>query len=230
MTGNAYTQLTVNMGAVGDLPSGFEIYEFVSSGTFTIDDNSVYTIGPTTTNMQELVDELNAVEQAHPSGVDDYNWNIVIGQTGGTHTGTGGTGATGMVFDHYVKIIATNKAFTTHEPVLVSYGTGLIGTTYGRNLSTNPTWDTLRPIKYSTILNNLCKINFTYDNSSFHGGKKPVWKIHKENDENWIDIYYRNSYLSYLFTEVGSYSISLQLEDTNGNINDITKREFIKII
>lgn len=227
MTGNSYTQLTINMGAVGDLPSGFEIYEFVPGGTFTIDDNLSYTIGATTTNMQELVDELNAVEQSHPSGVDDYNWNVVIGQTGGTHTGTG---ATGMVFDHYVKIIATNKAFVTHKPVLISYGSGLIGTTYGRNLSTNPTWDSLRPIKYSTILNNLSKINFTYDNSSFHGGKKPIWKIHKENDENWEDIYYRNSYLSYLFTEVGSYSISLQLEDTNGNINNITKREFIKII
>ena len=221
MDGDSYAQEHVNFGSVGDLPSGFEIYTVTTGATFQIDDNPVYTIGAT--NLYDLAVELNG---ATGPGISDFNYNIVSGYTGGTHTGTG---ATGMVFDHYVKVIATNKGFKTNTPVSITYGQNIIGTTYGRNLSTNPSWDTLRPIKYSTDLDNLTKVNFTYDNSAFHGGKNPIWKIHKENDSSWEDIYYTNRYLAYLFTERGSYTVSLHLEDTNGNGNEIIKKEFIKI-
>jgi hypothetical protein len=33
-----------------------------------------------------------------------------------------------------------------------------------------------------------------------------------------------------MFTKRGSYSISLELEDTNGNAKNVTKTEIIKII
>jgi PKD repeat protein len=43
-------------------------------------------------------------------------------------------------------------------------------------------------------------------------------------------IYYNNKYFSYMFTKRGNYSVSLDLEDSNGNIRNVTKKEIIKII
>jgi hypothetical protein len=61
------------------------------------------------------------------------------------------------------------------------------------------------------------------------GKKNPRWTLTKEGDSNFPDIYYNNKYFSYMFTEKGSYSLSLELEDTNGNKQTVTKKEIIKI-
>ena len=62
------------------------------------------------------------------------------------------------------------------------------------------------------------------------GKRNPTWILHKENDSDFQDIYFNNPYFSYLFTKRGSYTISLTLQDTNGNEKTITKTELIKIV
>ena len=62
------------------------------------------------------------------------------------------------------------------------------------------------------------------------GKKNPKWTLIKEDDNNFGNIYYNNKYFSYMFTEKGSYTIILELEDTNGNKNTVKKQEIIKII
>jgi hypothetical protein len=63
-----------------------------------------------------------------------------------------------------------------------------------------------------------------------HGKAKPKWELIKENDPNWVNIYYNNPYFSYTFTQKGSYTLSLELTDNQGNIKTKTKKEFVKII
>jgi PKD repeat protein len=62
------------------------------------------------------------------------------------------------------------------------------------------------------------------------GKKNPKWTLSKEGDPNFENIYYNNKYFSYMFTKRGNYSVSLDLEDSNGNIRNVTKKEIIKII
>jgi hypothetical protein len=54
------------------------------------------------------------------------------------------------------------------------------------------------------------------------------WKL-KNNSQNIDDIYYNNTWLTYLFKHKGDYSIELELTDVNGNKNTINKN-ILKII
>ena len=229
MTGDA-SPYYANVQTLGDMPTGFEIYTAPAGSTFSINNGAVFTVGSTVTDLSILADELNL--STGPE-ISKFDYTVVTGYAGGTHSSTAGaTAVTGMTLagNEYNKIIATDKGFNSYDTVSIQYGSTMIGTSYGRNITTNPTYDTLRTIKYSDTLKNLVRGNFTYDNSSVPGGGKPVWKITKENDNQWVDIYYRNEYLSYLFNQKGSYTFSLELEDTNGNKSNIIKNEFIKII
>jgi hypothetical protein len=62
------------------------------------------------------------------------------------------------------------------------------------------------------------------------GKKNPIWTITREGSNSTENIYYNNQYFSYLFRDSGDYTISLQLEDTNGNISKIDKKQIIKIV
>lgn len=222
---------TVYFGYLGDIPTHFEIFDlpypapttptieisYLSGGTSM---TTPYSIGAT--NLQDLVNELNgATAQAYP-GIGDFTYNIVLGASGWT----GPSGPTSL---SSVKIQGIAKAFKDPQEIIVQF-TGMKGTSYGRSLIKNPTWDDLRILKYSEELPLLTVVNFTYDNSKMWGKKNPKWTLTKEDDPNFENIYYNNKYFSYMFTERGSYSISLDLEDTNGNTKRVTKNELIKII
>jgi PKD repeat protein len=73
-------------------------------------------------------------------------------------------------------------------------------------------------------------LSFCYDNSKMKGKKNPIWTIIKEGSNSTENIYYNNQYFSYLFKDPGDYTISLQLEDTNGNLSKTEKKQIIKIV
>jgi hypothetical protein len=59
------------------------------------------------------------------------------------------------------------------------------------------------------------------------GIKNPVWKIYKDSSQIERDIYYDNMWLTYIFKESGSYRISAEVEDTNGNKNIVERNMII---
>ena len=107
---------------------------------------------------------------------------------------------------------------------------GFAGTMCARSITSNSSWDTLRIHKYAKEFPLLTQIQFNYSLSPMDGKVKPKWTLIKENDNTWVNIYYNNPYFSYTFTQKGSYTLELEIEDNNGNINTETKKEFIKII
>jgi hypothetical protein len=221
-TGDTESYETVYFGYLGDIPTSFEIYQVPSSGpTGTIKLNGMstpYSIG--STNLVDLYNELNGATAQSYNKLKDYTYNIVYGTTGST---------AGSV-PYAVKIIGISKSFTSPEEITVEYTNGIIGTTYGRSLIKNPNWNEIRILKYAHELPLCTVVNFTYDNSKINGKKNPIWKLSKEGDQDFTDIYYNNKFFSYMFTQRGSYTLSLQLEDTNGNKKEVTKQEIIKII
>jgi len=224
-TGDNKSYETVYFGYVGDIPTHFEIYKIESLGpTSSILINgmsSPYEI--TSTNLTDLADELNGPTAQSIDGINDFQYNLVLGYSGATGP------TTSSITPSEIKIQAISKAFTSPSETTIEF-VDIIGTSYGRSIIKNPTWDEVRVLKYAQNLPLCTVVNFTYDNSIINGKKNPKWTLTKEGDSNFTDIYYNNKYFSYMFNEKGSYTVSLELEDTNGNKKSVTKKEIIKII
>ena len=225
---------TVNFGYLGDIPTHFEIFELPTDLTqnpfininYISGGNSMttpYLIG--STSLTDLVDELNGPTAQNEPGIGDFTYNLVMGASGWT----GGTGPSPSIVTE-VKLQGIHKAFSSNQKIEVSFSDDIMGTNYGRSLIKNPTWDSIRVLKYTEELPLLTVVNLTYDNSEMKGKKNPKWTLIKEDDNNFGNIYYNNKYFSYMFTERGSYTIILELEDTNGNKTKVKKQEIIKII
>ena len=180
-----------------------------------------------------MIELHNELVGSTADGIKDYTYNIVIGQTGGTHSPiysgslTGVTGATSLGFAS--KIIATKKSYNAYDTETYSFNGGVVGTRFGRSVTSNISWNELRTLKYTTELGRWSQVNFSYLNGGMHGKKNPTWELIRENDSDWVNIYYNGDYFSYLFNKSGSYTLNLTLEDTNGNTKKITKTELIKI-
>ena len=226
---------TVYFGYLGDIPAHFEIASIPNSGgTFTINYLAGNPVGPTNsytytipagiTTLSDLCNELNGSTAQSTPILGDFVYNMVYGASGWT----GGSGPSTL---SDVKLQGVLKRFTNNQIINVNFGTnGVIGTSYGRSLIKNPTWDDLRILKYADELPILSTVNFTYDNSKIKGKSKSYWKLTKEDDLSFSDIYYNNQYFSYMFNQRGSYTVSLTLEDSNGNKKTIKKPEIIKIV
>ena len=174
--------------------------------------------------------------------ISDYEWNIVYGASGYTGSTSSFPPPTGLTA---IKIQGSKRSILSYETGCIGFtgmtaagytgailgGThGFIGTKCGRSITANSTWNTLRIHKYAKTFPLLSQVQFNYSLSPMHGKTKPMWKLIKENDNKWVNIYYNNPYFSYLFTQPGSYTIELSVTDGNGNIKTETKKEFIKII
>lgn len=227
---------TVYFGYLGDIPAHFEIAKIPNSnGYFTVNyvqgnpvgptNSYTYTIPAGITTLSALCNELNGPTAQSLPVIGEFVYNMVYGASGWT----GGTGPSLSVISD-VKIQGVLKRFTSNQIIDVDFFGGVIGTSYGRSLIKNPTWDNLRIYKYADDLPLLTTVNFTYDNCKIKGKTKSTWKLTKEDDLNFSDIYYNNQYFSYMFNQRGSYSVSLTIEDSNGNKKTIKKPEIIKIV
>jgi hypothetical protein len=231
-TGIAYE--TTNLGYIGDIPTSFEIYAVSHVGpigSFTIKYNTESVTGSTSftynigsTSLPNLCFELNGPTAQSLPIIGDFTYNMVYGATGWFNGNPGPTSFSN------IKIQAISKSFTYPQSIGITYSNGMLGSLYGRSIIKNPTWNSIRVLKYSQTLPILTTVNFTYDNSKVPGKVNPTWILHREDDPNFSDIYYNNQYFSYMFNQKGSYTITLKIEDTNGNSNSITKKEIIKII
>lgn len=229
LDGDRETYETTHYGYLGDIPNHFEIYRvdsFSPTGTIYMEGMSApYAIGAT--NLVDLANELNGPTAQSDAMLGQFTYNIVLGYSGWTGP-TNGLGPTTGYTE--VKIVAAKKTMSYPDEIDIVLTGGIYGSNFGRSIINNPTWNAMRYLKYTQELPRLSLVNFTYDASRMYGKKNPVWKLTKESDPNFPDIYDRNQYFSFLFTERGSYTLTLELEDTNGNKQTVTKRELIKIV
>lgn len=72
-------------------------------------------------------------------------------------------------------------------------------------------------------------IFMSVDNSKMPGKTKVRWLITNDNTGE-VDVYHEYLYMAYRFNNTGEYTITVEIEDTNGNINRVTKNKNIKIL
>lgn len=222
-TGDSKSYNTVNFGYVGDQPLSFEIYNVESTGPtgsiFIPGMISSYNIGAT--NLYNLFKELNGpTAQADPI-INKFTYSLITNYPNNLSTSIGSTA-------YYTKIQAISKSYNAPS-INIQYDK-INGTTFARSLMKNVSWDEIRLLKYNQEIPLCTTVNFTYDNARMPSKKNPTWILRKEGDSTFEDIYYNNKYFSYMFNQKGSYTLTLELEDTNGNKKSITKKEIIKII
>ena len=200
-------------GAIGDTPAAFYIYEINNSintqSVISIDGIS-YTIPSIINDLRSLADELNN----NSPYVDDWEFNPVIIDDNGTEI--------------LLKIIASKINYQNNDEVNVSYFQ-MNGTSFGRSVTTNATWSNIDVLYFQSDIQKGSKVYFSYEMSRMPGYTKPEWEIFDETRSESI-IKYKNRFMSYLFTRTGEYTISLSLEDTNGNRKLVKKNGLIKVL
>lgn len=94
--------------------------------------------------------------------------------------------------------------------------------------SYNPNYQDLCVIDTHMEVKRLNHVTFSYDTTNMPGIVSQKWTL-RNNNENVNDIYYSNTWLTYLFKHKGDYTVELELTDVNGNKNTINKN-ILKII
>ncbi len=215
---SSYTTPLNGYGAIGDSSACFDIYGSsliqgygaTSDGIIAID-NISYTIPNSATSLSLLNDDLN-----NNSPFGEWEFNIVKSYQG----------ATGDLRDE--KIIASKINYTGDDIHNIKYS-NVFGTKYARSITTNATWTSLDVLYYQRDVKPYTQIYFNYDISKMPGFKNPKWKISKV-DTGEVIFEWLNKYMVYLFTDEGEYTISLELEDTNGNKKTIAKNGLVRIV
>ena len=94
--------------------------------------------------------------------------------------------------------------------------------------SYNPDFHDICIVDTHMEVNMLNHVTFSYDITNMPGIVSQKWTL-KNISQNIDDIYYNNTWLTYLFKYKGDYNIELELTDVNGNKNKINKN-ILKII
>jgi hypothetical protein len=212
-----YNSIINGYGALGDSPASFDIYSNVNIQSGTTGATSSIEIGDVTYNIPT---DISTLEDLHDDLVNnspfgDWNFNIVT------------YGGTGVYTGESFKIIATKVPYNSYDNYTIKYYNAY-GTKTARSITTNATWNSLDVIYYQTDIRPMTQLYFNYDISLMPGFKNPVWTI-RDSKTNELVFTWENKYLVYLFTNIGEYNVSLQLEDTNGNIKTITKNGIVRV-
>jgi hypothetical protein len=210
----------------GDLVSSFKINNIQQGSILTIvhenAKSNIIETGSHVINSQtpstlqdweNIADELNA--STHPI-ISKFNYNPVFEDTNNDGNN-----------DTFLFILAVGKGYSrTYDFKEVELTNGNI---YGKvnYVNYNPTADTVRIINGCAEVERSTHITFSLDKTEMAGIKRPVWKIYKDSSQEEHDIYYDNMWLTYIFKEAGSYRISAEVEDTNGNTNIVERNMII---
>ena len=199
----------------GDTPASFRIYDVAVGGILTIT-QTLPNINTglhifTTSDLLTAANELNSNTDAV---ISKYVYNKVLEST---------TGGDSVVFIQGVaKLNGKNGDWET------------ISATPNVNLkfpqlseTNNPTFIDTRFLTDGLTLPKLVHLTFTYDMCKIPGKTNSVWHLINLDSTPDDDIYFTGRWFTYLFKRIGRYSLELQLEDSNGNINSITKNILI---
>ena len=165
---------------------------------------------------QAITDELNGIVGGVQSPVnpiiDKFVYNLVLQDTDNDG-----------IDDIVIYILAVGKQDSrTYDYDDVTITNGLVeGNVHYTGY--NPTFDDTEIYSDWRNVNRSTHVTFCPEYSKMPGMKLRNWTITNNMLPDKSDIYYGDMVLTYLFKYPGEYTISLEVEDTNGNINTVHK-------
>ena len=229
-------EVTWKMTRIGsDINSSFQIWALPNNqwinitqkdpGTGLISRDSyqiVNTIPPTsyaTSQWQLIADELNSLDSNEHPILSKFNFNPI-------YNDVGSDGFNDQLL--YILSVAKEPARTyDFKSVWMSQieNSSQYTTAIREQLnfvSYNPGFDDTYIINGLVDLHKLNHVTFSYDLTNMPGIVSQNWKV-TNNTLNIDDIYYSNQVLTHLFKDKGYYTVELEIRDSNGNKNTITK-------
>jgi hypothetical protein len=170
----------------------------------------------------DIADELSQLDPVQHPILTKFNYNPILVDTDNDGTED---------ICEYILVVAEEPS-RTHDYFSVGFNDPTGGEVVaGSELhfeSYNPNYQDLCVIDSHMEVKRLNHVTFSYDTTNMPGIIAQRWTL-KNNNENVNDIYYSNTWLTYLFKYKGDYTIELELTDVNGNKNTINKN-ILKII
>ena len=205
-----------------------------NSNLLVIDSYQIQSTYPTTnTNLaawNAIANELSQLDPVEHPILTKFNYNPILfdADVNGTED-----------VCNYILVVAEESA-RTHDYFSVGFSSSaeiIINTLVGGEIlpdsithfeSFNPDYQDLCVIDSHMEVKRLNHVTFSYDITNMPGIVAQKWTL-KNNNENVNDIYYSNTWLTYLFKHKGDYTVELELTDVNGNKNT-TNKNILKII
>lgn len=219
----------IDLRQVGGYTNGYEFFitQYDVNSNLLITDSyeiqSTYPVDETDLSAWIAVaDELSQLDPvAHPI-LTKFNYNPILIDT--NNNGTEDT-------CDYILVVAEEPS-RTHDYFSVGFnnpaGGEIIAGSETHFESYNPSYQDLCVIDSHMEVKRLNHVTLSYDTTNMPGIVAQKWTL-KNNSENVNDIYYSNTWLTYLFKHKGDYTVELELTDVNGNKNTINKN-ILKII
>ena len=185
----------------------------IQSGSVTI--TSATPTGPNDIlAWQDIADELN---DSTDEIISKFVYNIVVQDTNSDGTA-----------DTVLYIAGVGKNYSkTNDFDSVSLVPGVVGGEV-KQVTYNPTYDEVDIFSEWREVNRSTHITFCTEISKMPGIKLNKWTITNNTYPDKSDIYYDDNVLTYLFKYPGDYTISIEVEDTNGNKN-ATSKNILKV-
>lgn len=222
-----------------DLASSFKVYNIENGDEIKINfkdpiTNTVITgshviTSPTPTaaeNTPAYEDEWNLIKDELNSSTDPiiskFNWNPVFHDTDGNN-----------IANIFLYMLAVGKEYSKNNDfesvVVIPNGTSSIFVEGEQHVvHYNPGFDDTKMFRDYAEVERSTHVTITSDISNMPGIKNPKWTIVNKSNPEINDIYYDGMWLTYIFQDPGTYEITLEIEDTNGNRNFV-KRNMINI-
>lgn len=202
------TQYDVNTNQL--ITDSYEIQSVYPTGE---DDFAAYVL---------IADELSQLDPVEHPIITKFNYNPILIDNDGD----------GNVEECYSILVVAEEPSRTHDYFSVGFNNPAGGVIVeGSEIhfeSYNPNYQDLCVIDSHMEVKRLNHVTFSYDTTNMPGIVAQKWTL-KNNNENVNDIYYSNTWLTYLFKYKGDYTVELELTDVNGNKNTINKN-ILKII
>jgi hypothetical protein len=172
-----------------------------------------------------VANELSQLDPSEHPIITKFNYNPIL-----IDLDIAGTDGTEDICTYILAV--AEEAARTHDYFSVGFNNPIGGKILDESEthfeSFNPDYQDLCVIDSHMEVKRLNHVTFSYDITNMPGIVAQKWTL-KNNNENVNDIYYSNTWLTYLFKHKGDYTIELELTDVNGNKNTINKN-ILKII
>jgi len=227
----------------GDINSSFKIDLMSSSGYSN--GHKIYIKQKDVNTNIEIMDEYTILSQYPVDNTDLSAWNMIASELSNLDavdypilskfnynpieidSNNNGT----LDICDYILIVASEPS-RTHDFSEVGFdnilGGDILVNSETHFTSYNPDYNDICIIDTHMEINILNHVTLSYDITKMPGIESQSWKL--TNSSQYIDdIYYNNTWLTYLFKHKGDYTVELELTDVNGNKNTVNKN-ILKII
>ena len=118
----------------------------------------------------------------------------------------------------YVGIVGIqNQATSNDTEIVLTHENNANMRFFTKSKTYNPSWQNIQYLNNVKTLGRMTSVNLDYFCCKINGKTNPKWTVRNINDPTFKEITFNRKNFHYVFKKPGCYSVTLELDDTNGN-------------